>query len=193
MKYLRMIALLGGLLFTPLHAEANIGLPMILIIAPDMLIALIPIILIESYIMSKQLTLAFIPSLKAASWGNIISTVIGIPITWAVLVAIQIATGGEKSYGLNSPINKFLAVTWQSPWLMPYKKEFHWMVPAAALFLLVPFFFVSWWIEYEIEKRVMKNIDHSQIKRAVRNANLVSYGILALIVLGFLITAKLEM
>jgi hypothetical protein len=110
-------------------------------------------------------------------------------VTWVALVAIQLCTGGGMAYGINSPLTKFLAVTWQAPWLIPYEPELKWMIPSATLFLLVPFFFVSWWIEYRVEKRLLKEIDQTQLNAAVRNANLVSYGLLALIVLCFLYMA----
>ncbi len=192
MKTLRTILLILGLLFSPCLAEANIGVPMIFITIPGMLIALFPVILIESLVIAKQLAISFKSSIKAAALGNVISTIVGIPITWVILVAIQIGTGGDSSYGINSPLKKFLAVTWQAPWLIPYEEELYWMIPAATLFLIVPFFFASWWIEYRVERKFINDIESARINRAVRNANLASYGMLALIVLGFLLTAKPE-
>ena len=188
-KCLRLCQLLMLLLLLPTKASADIGVPMIFITVPGMLVGLIPIILIECFVMSKQLAITLKSSLKASLWGNVVSTVIGIPITWVALVVIQICTGGGQAYGLNSPLTKFLAVTWQAPWLIPYDPDTNWMVPAATLYLLIPFFFVSWWIEYRVEKRLLKEIDPTKLSIAVRNANLVSYSLLFLIVLGWLITA----
>ncbi|MBI3353090.1 MAG: hypothetical protein HY036_10995 [Nitrospirae bacterium] len=165
--------ILGGVLttiVTPAYADA--GVPMIFITFPSMLIALIPIIIIESIVMSRYLSLATGRSLKAASIGNIVSTVIGIPLTWLLLVILQLLTGGGSAYGLNGPFKKFLAITWQAPWLIPYESELYWMIPAATLILLVPFFFASWLIEYKVEKRLLSDIAADRVNRAVRDANL---------------------
>ena len=118
-------------------------------------------------------------AIKASSIANVATTVVGIPLAWLALVVVQLATGGGSAYGLETYLHKFLAVTWQAPWLV-YTDN--WMFPAATLTLLVPFFFVSWWIEYEIVKRTVVSFHPSGLSSAVRNANLVSYGLLALVV-----------
>jgi len=170
----------------PSIANADTGVPIIFVTLPAMVIALVPIVIIEAYVMARHLKLSFKRILKAAIWGNILSTIAGIPIAWGILVAIEIFTGGD----LNSPIRKFLAVTLQAPWPIPYESYLYWMISAAKLVLLVPFFFVSWWIENKVEKRILKDVQRAQLNIAVRNANLASYGLLAMIVLILLIAAK---
>jgi hypothetical protein len=104
MRYRLIIFLLGTLLFVVANeANADIGVPMIFITLPGMLIALIPAILIETYVLSKQLTLTLKSSAKATIWGNVVSTIIGIPVAWFVLVVIQVVTGGGRAYGLGKP------------------------------------------------------------------------------------------
>ena len=128
--------------------------------------------------------------IKVASVMNIVSTLFGVPATWLVLVGIQIVTGGGAAYGIETPFQKFIAITWQAPWLIPYHAELYWMVPAARLVLLIPFFFGSWFIEYFIAKKMLKEIKRTSLKRAILLANLVSYGLLAVAALWFLATAK---
>ena len=101
-----------------------------------------------------------------------------------LLVILQMMTGGGGSHGLDTPLKKFLAVTWQSPWLIPYESELYWMVPTAALVLLIPFFFASWFIEYQVGKRILRDIESTKIKEAVLKANLLSYGLLGLYCVG---------
>ncbi len=163
-------------------ASANTGLPMIFVTFPGMIVALLPIILVESYVLSRQLAIPGRMAIKASSIANVATTVVGIPLTWLALVVIQLATGGDQAYGLDSYLHKFLAVTWQAPWLIPYESDMYWMVPAATLTLLVPFFFVSWWIEYQVVRRTVVSSHPSGLSFAVRNANLASYGLLALVV-----------
>ena len=163
-------------------AWANIGVPMIFVTLPAMIVALVPIILVEGYVLSIQLAISGRMAIKACSIANVASTVVGTPLTWLVLVVVQSSSGGGKAYGLDSYLHKFLAVTWQAPWLIPYRSDTGWMVPAAILTLLIPFFFVSWWIEYEIVRRTVDNTHLVGLSSAVRNANLASYGLLALVV-----------
>src|SRR5262249_12694288 len=158
-----------------------------------MIVALVPIVLIESYVLIRRLAIPGRAAIKASAIANIASTVIGVPLTWLVLVVMQIATGGGRAYGLDSYFHKFLAVTWQAPWLIPYRYDMDWMLPAATLTLLIPFFFASWWIEYRITKWMMGGSHPLGLSSAVCNANLASYGFLAavaaleLLVLGRMI------
>jgi hypothetical protein len=157
---------------------------MIFTTLPGMAIALVPVILVESYVLFKQLSIAGRSALKASSFANLASTVIGIPLTWIALVALQLVTGGGNAYGLDTAPRRLLAVTWQAPWLIPYGKNLRWMIPSATLTLLVPFFFVSWWIEYHVVRRTLKSTDRARVLIAVRNANLMSYGLLAITVIA---------
>lgn len=172
-------------LMLPGIAYANAGLPMLFLAMPVFLISLLPIIAIEAFYISKSLNLTIKESLKIVSISNVFSTVVGIPLTWFLLVVVQMLTGGGGAYGLNSFMGKVLAVTWQAPWLIPYEQDLNWMIPLAGLVLLIPFFFASWWSEYFISKRLLKAIPLSRVKSKVRNANLITYTLLASWPIGF--------
>ncbi len=165
----------------------NAGLPMIFPALPVMVVALLPVILLEAFLLRNSLEITFWNSLKSSGIANIVSTFIGIPLTWLLLVVLQLVTGGGYAYGINTPFKKFLAVTWQSPWLIPYKRNTRWMVFAAGLVLLIPFFFVSWFSENWIVAYILGDAAVSDTNQAVRNANLLSYGLLALYLLAMLI------
>jgi hypothetical protein len=172
-------------LVLPGVAYANAGLPMLFLAMPAFLISLLPIIAIETFYISKGLNITIGQSLKVVSISNAVSTVVGIPLTWFLLVLIQMLTGGGGAYGLDSFMGKVLAVTWQAPWLIPYEKDLNWMIPLAGLVLLVPFFFASWWSEYLVSKKMLKSIPSASIKYKVRNANLITYLMLASWPIGF--------
>ena len=110
-------------LMLPGIAYANAGLPMLFLAMPVFLISLLPIIAIEAFYISKSLNLTIKESLKIVSISNVFSTVVGIPLTWFLLVVVQMLTGGGGAYGLNSFMGKVLAVTWQAPWLIPYEQD----------------------------------------------------------------------
>ncbi len=181
-------ALLTGL---PALAYANIGLPMIFITLPWMVLSLIPVIAVEGHICSRRLNLTAGKAIKVTTASNLTSTFIGIPVSWGILVALQMLTGGSGSQGIDTVLGKLLAVTWQAPWLIPYEKELYWMVPSAGMVLMLPYFFASWLVEYQVSRRLLPDKDRRDVKRTVLYANLASYALLELVIAGYLIYSVL--
>ena len=173
------------LLCIPSVASANAGVPMIFLAMPALGLSIIPIIIIEAKYLSKKLELASPSAFKTTAISNLVSTIVGIPLTWLLLVLIQMLAGGGGAFGLDTTLGKVLSVTLQAAWLIPYESDLHWMIPVAGLVLLVPFFFASWWSEYFVSKKMLKDHSTQKIKRAVRNANLVTYTLLAFWPIGF--------
>ena len=170
----------------PALVFADAGVPMLALIIPGFLVSIVPIIIIESLYLKRKLALRGASAWKTAAISNIVSTVAGVPLTWFILVVVQMFTGGGRAYGIDTVIGKIIAVTWQAPWLIPYESDLGWMIPMAGMVLLVPFFFVSWWIEYLISKNILSGSDAKAVKLAVRNANLITYGLMALCLLIWL-------
>ncbi|MCZ4279584.1 hypothetical protein O4H49_02265 [Kiloniella laminariae] len=168
------------LLIVPGHAYANAGIPMLILAIPAFAISLLPIILIEALYLSKSMALPIFRSAKTVSISNLISTIVGIPLTWFVLVLLQLLTGGSSAYRIDTTLGKILSVTWQAPWLIPHGKDLDWMIPAAGMVLMVPFFFVSWWSEYFVSKKLLPERSSNELKVKVRNANLITYSLLVL-------------
>ena len=170
----------------PQSASANAGLPMIFLTLPRMVVALLPVILVEAYLCRRHIQIPFRTMLGAMTKMNLASTFLGIPVTWFVLVVLQITVSvAGGGIDLRKPPEGIMAVTWQAPWLAPYESEMGWMIPVATLVLLVPFFFASWYTEYLVAKRLLPDTDRRVLSRALRNANFVSYSLLALwVILG---------
>lgn len=184
------------LLFYSSPAIANVGFPMLIIAWPGMIIALIPIIALESYCLRSMLKLPFAKSLKLMTIANLESTIIGVPLTWLALLLIEFIMGlaGWLFFKIGFELPKVLAyifsITLGAAWLTPFADpQGHWIVPAACLFLLIPFYFVTWYVEYRCLKKRIKKIKSTTLKRIVRNINLISYGLLGIIVLGWLISS----
>lgn len=171
-------------------ADADMGLPMIVITMPLIVVALIPVILLESLIFGRKMRMTFKAVLWPVSVANVVSALIGIPVTWILLVVLEIITGGGRAFGLDTIMGRFLSVTWQSPWLIPYEHNFYWMVPSAQLFLLIPFFFASYLIERLIVRKMMNQKEPKEIKSGVLFANLGSYALLALFCFYVLLTGS---
>lgn len=148
---------------------------MIFITLPSMTMALPLVAAIEAVILSKKLSIGFRSALWAAIKANLFSTLIGVPLTWLLLTVLQLVTGGGRAHGIATPLQKFLAATWQSPWLIPYETQFWWMVPIALTTLLVPFFFASWQSEYLLLRRMFGAEARQTVKAACFQANLLTY------------------
>ena len=175
-------------------AYADMGIPMLAWAWPWMIVSLIPIIIIESLYIQRSLKLSFGRTLKVMSIANIESTLIGIPITWVAWVIIEIILGymgtlvfENLHVSLPESASLLFALTVGAAWLTPAESNLYWMVPTASLVLLIPFFYVSWLLERRRTKRLLKEYDPANIKKATFIANLCSYGLLFAIVLGWLI------
>ncbi len=173
------------LLCIPGVASANAGVPMIFLAMPALGLSIIPIIIIEAMFLSKKLELTTTSAFKTTTISNLVSTIVGIPLTWLLLVLIQMLAGGGGAYGLDTTLGKVLSVTLQAAWLIPYESDLHWMIPVAGLVLLVPFFFASWWSEYFVTKKMLKEHSAQRVKIVVRNANIITYALLAFWPIGF--------
>src|ERR1700732_325085 len=130
----------------PLYADA--GVPMIFLTLPAMGILLIPIILVEGFLCKKWLGLPTWEAMKLNAASNLVSTLIGVPLAWAVMFGIEFLAFSaiEHSNAIqnwDSPIVRVVSLL-SSAWLGPFSDKNIWVIPAATLVLLVPFFFASY-------------------------------------------------
>lgn len=182
------------LIFSTFPLFGDAGVPMIMLAYPGMIALLIPIVLIEMLVSARRLKLEFKKTFWFTSVSNLGSTLVGIPLTWLLLVVLQMSTGGGSgNYSIYTPLGKILSVTWQAAWLLPIDSELYWMVPCAMFVLLVPFFFASWLSEFGIAILFLRksNIEIKSIRKTVFWANAASYGLLALVVAGYFIFSVL--
>lgn len=171
------------LVFFPDSLHADAGIPMLAVVWPLSWFAFIPIVAIETIIAWKHIALSLRNSLTGSLVANVISTLVGIPVTWGLLLVVEMmATHGGLAYGSRTIFGKVLSVALQAPWLMTYGEDQHWMVPAAMLFLL-PFFGVtSVFLERPIFRKLSK-CEKEDAKHWSWMANAVTYGISILTVL----------
>jgi hypothetical protein len=180
----------AALFFDPLCVEANAGVPMIFVTLPGMAIALVPIVLVEALVLARSLKAEWWSCANLSLMANLASSFLGLPLTWLMLVVIQMLSGGDEAFGLDSPWHRFLAVTWQAPWLIPYENDLPWMVPSAALVLLMPFFVVSVAMEYYVVRRMLPGATRRVVRTGVLVANAWSYTGLAAVLVVILALRK---
>lgn len=182
---LAVVALL--LLVRP--ASANIGLPMLAAVWPVSWLLLGPIAAIEAALARRLLELETRRAWRVSIAANAVSTFVGLPLTWVLLVVIEMLTTGGRALGLDTPLALFQSVVLQAPWLIPYPEEvLPWMQLAAALVLCVPFCFMSVFVERFVVLRMQPDAPPAAVRRWSWRANLWTYGgIVAglLVLLGF--------
>lgn len=170
----------------PLFADA--GIPMIFVSLYGMVLLLIPIIVIEGLLCKRWLGLTTWKAIKSNAASNVASTIIGVPLAWALMFGVQFGTMSleERFHAIenwHSPIANVVQIILNSAWISPVVGNSTWPVAAAVLVLLVPFFFVSYGIEYFVMCYMVgmpdggpSNPSYARVRIAVRNANLITYG-----------------
>ena len=179
------------LLSFPLYSYANAGLPMIFITFPYMLLAFIPIFLIEGVVYKKRLNMSYGSSLSVSFLANLLSTLIGFPLAWLLSLVVEILLSLSQQ-GATGTVSKVLLTVLGPAWLAPpIETADQWYVPIAAFFGLIPAYFVSVWMELFVARRCFDEIDIKEGKKAVRAANLLTYGILGAVCLILALVIKL--
>lgn len=159
---------------------ANMGVPIVCVAVPVMLIALLPIAGIESVVYCKWLGRSF----KDAFWGalisNLWSTLVGVPLMWVPLVIAQLSIGGGSAWGMETSQQRVEAVTLQAAWLIPYSEHLAWMIPAASIVLLLPFYLGSVVVEFFALAARWKSLARKRLIAGIAMANALSYTCLAI-------------
>lgn len=199
--WLLVSVVLSATLMFPQSARADAGVPMLALMAVPMWLSLLVIIPLEAMIARKTLAASWSTCLKVSSLANAASTLIGVPITWCLLVALEYAGYALVPIGLNAlgpktetislaqPAAKAFLAVLTSPWLLPLETDLYWMVPTAALLLCVPFFFVSVWSEQLVARKLLGSEFIQQVRDWSWKANIASYSLMVFLLFGLLITS----
>jgi hypothetical protein len=159
---------------------ANAGIPMIFWQMPIAAAALLPVVGIEALIAWPILKQRFLSIVGNVFMANAISTFVGIPLAWIGMVIVNLVATGGTAHEFRTPMAAFKSIVLQASWLIPYEHQILlWLVPAATLVLLVPYFFVSvvverWWL-----RRQFREVKVARIATAAWIANAITYGGLA--------------
>jgi hypothetical protein len=142
------VAMIGlTLAFLPAVAWANTGVGFLLLAVPAMILALVPVILVEAPVLSAILKLPFWPGISLSTSINIRSTLLGVLI--ALVVDFTLAMLSESSG----------------------------MPPGRATMIasLIPMFFITWWIERRAVIRLLPDRAPGRVTLAALAANALSY------------------
>jgi hypothetical protein len=159
---------------------ANAGVPMIFWQLPVAAVALLPIVATETLIVWPILRERLLPVAGRVFTANALSTFVGIPIAWIGMVVINMITTGGAAHEFRTPMDAFRSIVLQASWLVPYEDQLHWLVPAATLILLIPYFFVSVFVERWWLRKRFSTGGVARVAVAAWVSNAVTYGGLAI-------------
>ena len=184
------------------------GLPLIVLAWPPLIIGLLPIILIEALILRRYVPITKARSIKAMGLANLASTILGVPVTWFIVLLLQEAvpslySAAARNASRRTPVIPDALLALSSPGWLPNLDAAHmWMLPVAMLVLLVVLFGSSWLLENEIAWRYLApassqlrmasedgppEFDYRHLRKGTFYANLASYGVLEGIVFIWLV------
>lgn len=155
---------------------------MLFVHMPAILIALLPIIAVETLVATRAFKCSWRAVAPAITRANLASMLLGFPLLWlCMLLFTAFAGGGGMRHGIYTTAQKVYAVTVQAAWLPPNETELYWMVPCAALVMLVPAFFMSVLVERFLLKRAWPDQSPTAIASFSWKAHVASYLILVLL------------
>ena len=168
-------------LVVPATAHANIGIPMLALAWPVHWIAYLPVVIIESEYTRMRLDLSRKESYKAVALANVMSTLVGIPVAWGVMLISTFSVGMSLSFVPDKATQESLSY-WLFPmmsaWLGPTDNT--WLVYAAFACLALPMWYGSVLIETLVLRRALPAHCMDRLRSTVIRSNLITYGLILL-------------
>jgi hypothetical protein len=175
-----------ALLLCPLAARADAGIPMLPIAYPVVLWFLVPVILIEAVYLRARLGTKWWRTLKGVSVVNLFTLLLGYPLAWLIsfllellfiFLAVLLSKIGfaHALYHIPAWVEIILFPAWLG------SSEQLWPVLVAFDALLIPAFFVSAIAESWMMERGDLLRYEGECKRAIWQANALSYLFLAVV------------
>jgi hypothetical protein len=183
--------------FTPVLADAI--LPSLALVWPLFILLLIPIVAAEALYSRRRLKMGRWECIRVLGIANILSSIAGLPLGQLFGAGLQYATEGvyfrnpQRLHG-HAPLLdgalKPIEVTRHDYMRLMFLGIYpRWIMLLSAALMLVVCFLVSWWVEAKWVKRYLAKRGRSDeaagssVSQTIRNANLLSYGIVAWTVL----------
>ncbi len=165
---------------------ANTGLPMLIVAWPVLGIALIPVVVLESALLSRSLNQSFDSAFAPVFEANLWSTLAGVPITWAALLAVELVVGVSLNALPDSIANsravRIAAFPFMAAWILPSSGL---EIKAAFVVLMFAFCVASAEVEHLVLVRRLPGISRS-LRRIVYTFNAASYALLtAFVVIAY--------
>jgi hypothetical protein len=178
------VAVLFGILAAALSqaSQADVGIPMLVVAWPIYVLALLPVIAVEAYVGVRKLALPWRRALRVSAIGNVWSTILGIPIVWLALLAVEMAVGAVANFAKLSTAWEYVLFPFMIAWI---GGENVWMLYLAFVLLAIPFCLTSIWIERKVALRYLSDLPVESVRAWVRDANVWSYALLVVLAAAY--------
>lgn len=148
---------------------------------PAQWLALVPVIIIETAIARRVLNGTFDQFLKPIAKANLLSTLIGIPVAWLFMMALELIFGLGVNSVLPEKIVQSKAYYYLFfPFFAAWVGDKPWEVFWAAVVLSVPFGAASVYLEYRSLKRALAPEFQPRLWKAVVVGNVATYSLLVI-------------
>jgi hypothetical protein len=163
---------------------ANVGVPLLALLWPAHWLALVPLAVFEGELGHRRLQLARPAAMRVALFGNLVSTCVGVPLVWALMLAVEFGTSAVLSMlGVSgSSVVRALAFPLTSAWIGPTDDA--WRVYLAFAVQAVPCCLASIAIESMIARRMLAR-EPQALRGWITQANLMSYLLLLVVTLTY--------
>lgn len=186
-----LVAVVLLIVFCP-RASADMGVPMLGLMWPAAWLLLVPIVLLEAWVAVRVLAVPFREGFELAGGSNLFSTALGIPVTWVMLLILGVWLGPGLDQHAHSHFALAASDALNSVWIFPDDAENGWqgwLVIQAAMILCVPFFLMSVAVEGWLVRKGVETPIRERVWRWAWQANLLSYGLIELVLGVMLILA----
>jgi len=185
----RRFAVFPLLAVAPGIAGANAGIPMLAFTWPLQWLALLPVVAIEAALVARALGTPYRNLLWPVAKANLVSTLVGIPLAWAAMLALEFLVLGGMNLlppeTANSRVLQVLSFPFAVAWLGDVGA---WVVYAAFVVLAIPFCLVSIAIERRMLAKSLPGADAASLRSGVKLANIASYLLLVVGTVAFPLT-----
>lgn len=171
---------------------ADAILPSLIWIWPVTMVLLVPIIFVEAQYARKRLNLTPGQSFRVFAVANVISTIIGFPVATLAANILQIKMQNHFYGSPQLNLRQWSRGNDPSTFARSLGQYPRWPLLAAAGLMLLLCFLISWWIEaayvkwWMVRRRPVTPAMRAQTALVVRNANVLSYALLAAVSIGML-------
>ncbi|WP_135568006.1 hypothetical protein [Solemya elarraichensis gill symbiont] len=130
--------------------------------------SIIPIVLIDTLYLNRTLGATLISALKNASISNLVSAIIIVPMPFFIVYLM---------HG-NIAVSEYL-LGWLA--FSPSEDKTLLMILKTSFASQIPFFFIAWRLEVFVTKKRHATLEPTKINGCVRNANLLTFSLQALV------------
>ncbi len=144
---------------------------------PKLLYVLIPVVILKVLFFRRRAYRPHSGILAGVGVANVISIFLGVPLAWMILLFVEFTVGltvelisGPIGRTGNSPVWSFLFDLFIA-WFTPLPRDWAWVSCVSLALLVIPYFFVSVWLERRIYCRMWRTANPSALSRDVFRIN----------------------